>query len=608
MAQTMDVCGPVAFDQADANTDPPLPSVSDLPDGTFHEKCLALFNADFQFQLRDNPEFATQAGFHEYDGRLQDLSPHAFEARVEHNAEVKAAIKKLQGSASGSEGPSETDILYLELLADSVATETRAIELGCHLAPINSIGMGGVHENFLEVLQWMKFDTEDDVKVYLNRLMEFPKQVQSYCDLLAYGGCMRRAAASQSMMRKVPGRLKELLEGNLDELREPLKACKELSPEVSDSIDDAISNCFRGGIARLQDFVSDFYMERARDEPGCSALKDGDKVYAECLRYHTNTTKSAQEIHDLGLAEVARIEGRMQHEVLDGLGFKGSVAEFAATLKADKSNFWETEEAILDGYRALVAKITEVLPKYFRGSPKMKLEVVPMRAGPSAYYMAGTADGDRPGRFMVNVTRLETRPRYEMAALALHEGIPGHHFQLATAIENEELPSFLRYLEDRRYEYNAARRAMYTGYLEGWALYCERLGEEMGMYSTPLELFGRLSCEMMRAVRLVVDTGIHAFGWSVERAIQYMEEKTGMSAPDCSDECHRYAAWPGQACGYKVGQLAIEEMRAKAELVLKSKFDLAAFHELLLANGPLPLDILSKMVGKWIAQQLRATV
>merc|ERR1719330_84396 len=600
----MDI-GNVALDQGPAEA--PLPSVSDLPDGTFHDKCQYLFDADWQFVMRDNPEFASQAGFHEHDGLLQDLSPQAFEFRLEHNAQVKATIEKLKASATGSDEQSERDLLYLDLLADSVNTESRAIEAGCHLAPLNSIGIGGVHENFLELLEWMRFDTEDDVKVYINRLMEFPKQVQSYCDLLAYGGCMRGAPASKSMMRKVPDRLKELKESNLDQLREPLKD-KELDPDVVENVNEAIKNCYKAGIARLQDFVSEFYLELARDDPGCKGVRDGDKIYAECLRYHTNTTKSAQEIHDMGLAEVARIEGRMQREVLDVLGFKGgSVAEFAATLKEDKANFWETEEALVEGYRALVAKITDMLPKYFKRLPTMKLEVVPWRTGPAAYYMAGTANGERPGRFYVNVSRLETRAKYEMPALALHEGIPGHHLQGALAIENTELPNFLRYLEDRRYEYNAARRAMYTGYLEGWALYCERLGEEMGMYSTPLELFGRLSCEMMRAVRLVVDTGIHAFGWSVERATKYMEEKTGMSTSECSEECHRYAAWPGQACGYKVGQLAIEEIRAKAELVLKSKFDLPSFHDQLLCHGPLPLDVLGRCVDKWIAQTLRAS-
>lgn len=281
--------------------------------------------------------------------------------------------------------------------------------------------------------------------------------------------------------------------------------------------------------------------------------------------------------------------------------------EFADSLKADKSHFFDTEEALLDGYKALVAKIEKQLPKYFGRFPEMKLEVVRKTSGPAAYYFAGTpGEGGRPGRFYVNVSRLEERPKYEMAALALHEGVPGHHLQGAIALETAELPAFLRYIEDRRYEYCPARRPLYTGYLEGWALYCERLGEEMGMYSTPEELFGRLSMEMMRAVRLVVDTGIHTGKMKVEEAVEYMQSKTGGAATECEKEVHRYVAWPGQACAYKVGELAIVELRAKAEAALRDKFDIKVFHEFLLGSGPLPLDILAKRAELWLAAQVGA--
>lgn len=238
----------------------------------------------------------------------------------------------------------------------------------------------------------------------------------------------------------------------------------------------------------------------------------------------------------------------------------------------------------------------------------MPLEVVKRRSGPAAYYFAGTPDGKRPGRFQVNVTRLETRAKYEMPALALHEGIPGHHLQSAIALENQELPGFLRYIEDRRYEFCPARRPLYAAYLEGWALYCEALGEEMGVYTTPQQLFGRLSVEMLRAVRLVVDTGIHHFGWSIERAVEYLEEKSGMATSDCEAECHRYAAWPGQACAYKVGQLAIEEVRRRAEAALGDRFDVKAFHELVLGAGPVPLHILSQRADTWLAGQQSTVV
>jgi len=406
-------------------------------------------------------------------------------------------------------------------------------------------------------------------------------------------------------MRSVSRRLRELAESPLEELRAPLQG-KDVDPELAEQIGQAIENCFKGSLLGLLNFVEEFYDGRVREDPACKAVRNGQAVYEHCLRFHTSTDKTPQAIHDLGLQEVARIEGRFQKEVLDVLGFTGTFKEFASSLKDDPSNFYASEDDLINGYQTLVEKIRALLPEFFGRTPKMPLEVVKRRSGPAAYYLAGTADGKRPGRFQVNVSRLETRAKYEMPALALHEGIPGHHLQGAIALENQELPGFLRYIEDRRYEFCPARRPLYAAYLEGWALYCEALGEEMGMYATPQQLFGRLSVEMMRAVRLVVDTGIHHFGWSIERAIEYMEEKTGMAASDCEEECHRYAAWPGQACAYKVGQLAIEEIKGRVKAAMGERFDVRAFHELVLGAGPVPLHVLSQRADSWLAGQQSA--
>eukprot|EP00933_Yihiella_yeosuensis_P073667 TRINITY_DN8238_c0_g2_i2.p1 TRINITY_DN8238_c0_g2~~TRINITY_DN8238_c0_g2_i2.p1 ORF type:complete len:575 (-),score=118.46 TRINITY_DN8238_c0_g2_i2:175-1899(-) len=562
-----------------------------------------LFENDFQHQLEDNPEFATQAGFHSHGARLQKIGPQAFEDRLEHNNSVLEEVRKMLEDTAGL---SEKDILYAKLFASAVEGENRGIQCGCHLMPLNCVGAGGgVHENFLELLEWMPLESAEDMSSYIQRLVAFQEQVDDFCGLLAYGAGMRGIVCSKSMLRRVPDRLKELLAGDFAELREPVKGKDFLNAELEKGLDDAITHCFRPGLQKLLDFIEDFYGDRLRDDPGCSAVRGGTEIYAECLRFHTTTTKTAQEVHDLGLQEVKRIEARMKSEVLEKLGFEGSLTEFAESLKKDPNNFYSTEEECLEGYRALVAEISEVLPRFFSKLPESKLDVVAKRAGPAAYYFAGTPDGKRPGRFYVNVSRLSERPKYNMAALALHEGVPGHHLQGSIALENEDLPSFLRYIEDRRYEFNAARRPLYTGYLEGWALYSERLGEEMGMYKTPLELFGRLSLEMWRAVRLVVDTGIHAFGWSIEKASMFLQEKTGLPESDCIEECHRYAAWPGQACAYKVGQLAIEEIRSRAEKTLGDDFDIKAFHELLVGFGPMPLDVLADQAEVWINERKR---
>lgn len=330
------------------------------------------------------------------------------------------------------------------------------------------------------------------------------------------------------MMRKVPDRIQQLIDSDLSELRRPLEG-KELDAEVLDTFNQAIENCFRASLRRFQDFMSEFYAGRVREEPGVCVLANGKDFYAHCLRFHTTTTKTAEELHQTGLAEVARLEGRFRKEVLEPAGFEGTLAEYAATLKQDPQYQPDSVEALLAGYRALITEIEGMLPTYFPVIPKSPLEIAEMKSGPVAFYLAGTPDGSRPGRFFVNTSLLSDRPTYEMPALALHEGVPGHHFQGSMALENETLPDFMRYIEDRRYEIGPARRPMYAAYMEGWALNCEHLGEETGFYKTPIDLFGRLSMEMMRAVRLVVDTGIHEYGWSVERAVAYMEEKTGMT-------------------------------------------------------------------------------
>jgi len=287
--------------------------------------------------------------------------------------------------------------------------------------------------------------------------------------------------------------------------------------------------------------------------------------------------------------------------------FSEKFAQFVNDARSNTDYYYTTEAQLLEGYRLKCQAIKNVLPKYFNVFPSSPLEIVRKDAptAPAAYYLAGTPDGSRPGRFYVNVSNINARPKYEMTSLALHEAIPGHHHQCALALENVAIPDFLRFLEDRRYEFCPARRQLYAAYLEGWALYCEALGEEMGLYTTPMELFGKLSMEMMRAVRLVVDSGLHYKGWSVKHAIEYMMEQTGMHRHEVEAECYRYEAWPGQACAYKIGEIAIWKMRHAAEEKLGSEgFNLKDFHDVVLNSGPLPLDALERMVEEWVVKRL----
>jgi len=482
--------------------------------------------------------------------------------------------------------------LHLRLFTNNVALELEAFEAGCHLCPINSIGYGGVHHSFVEQLEWM---VPDDHDTFLARVEALPAQAEQYIALLR-SGLERGIVASQDMLRKVVPQLEESKTSSL------LIGMIEQVPEALSARAQAALTGYVAAIEAVKVFVMSEYAPQARATPGCKGMAQGEHIYNISLRYHTTTTMSAAEIHEVGLQEVARIEQRYQADVMAPLGFAGTFEEFVAQCKGDKTLHYDTEAQLLDGYQKLSDRIAEVLPGYFAEFPASKLEIVSKQSetAPCAFYLSGTPDGSRPGRFYVNVSHLDKKPKYEMTALALHEGIPGHHHQGSIAIENPNIPNFMRYIEDRRYEFAPARRQMYTAYLEGWALYCEALGEEMGFYTDPLDLFGRLSCEMMRAVRLVVDTGIHDQGWSVERAIEYMMTKTGMARAGVEAECYRYEAWPGQACAYKIGEVAIWRIRNIAETKLGQRFDLKQFHSIVLGSGPMPLETLEAAVDDWI--------
>ena len=612
----------------------------------------ALLALDFAFQHADNPEFASQSGNHRggLAARLQDLSPAAFRLRREHDEMVLARASNIDALALDS----DADRLHLRLFVADVRCELDAFALGCHLTPINSIGYGGVVNNVLEALDWNEDAAANRANLVARilRVEAFPRQCRQYIELLRHGAA-RGVLASKAMVRKAADQIRDIAD---DEAK---AAPLDVSRAGSEGDDDTalrermvLANAaFRDACMSVEQFVRHEYAPKCRDACGCAGMQwptldeekteeavvyrqglgitearkeqtetRGAAVYALSLRYHTTTTMSAEEIHAVGLSEVERIEQRYRDDVLVPLGYLEADAAspadaafdqtlcrkafdaFVAAARVDPEQYYSTKEALLEGYATLTAAIRAKLPEFFDSMPSSPLEILEKDAesAPAAYYLAGTPDGRRPGRFYVNVSNLSQRPKYEMTALALHEGIPGHHHQCAIALENDSIPSFLRYLEDRRYEFCPARRQLYAAYLEGWALYCEALGEEMGLYGgDPMKIFGRLSMEMMRAVRLVVDTGIHHQGWSVDKAIAYMMDKTGMHRHECEAECFRYEAWPGQACAYKIGEVAIWKMRREAEAALGERFDLRQFHEVLLGSGPLPLDALEAMVKEW---------
>jgi len=345
---------------------------------------------------------------------------------------------------------------------------------------------------------------------------------------------------------------------------------------------------------RLHDFLKDEYLPKARDSIALSELPNGAEWYAYLARYYTTTSLTPEEIHELGLGEVARIRGEMER-ISRQLGHAGDLRGFFDALRNDPEQYYADTGQLLAGYESLRNRVDEAIPLLFARTPKAGLQIRPVEAfrasaAPSGSYEAGSPDGKRPGVFYVNTADLRAQPKYAMAALYLHEAVPGHHFQISLAQEATDLPRIRRFASD-------------TAYVEGWALYAESLGRDLGVYADPYSQFGGLSAEMWRAVRLVVDTGIHAKGWSRQQAIDYFRANTALSDAHIAAEVDRYVAWPGQALAFKVGQLRIQELRRRAQQQLGARFDIRAFHEQVLDSGSLPLAVLEQKIDRWIESQ-----
>lgn len=366
-------------------------------------------------------------------------------------------------------------------------------------------------------------------------------------------------------------------------------------PRLEKAYRAAVSDKINPALLRLKHFMQETYRPASRtNAPGLAGLPDGAKLYATALETHNTTPLNAEDIHQLGLKEVARI-GEAMNKTRIATGFKGSQAEFFEFLKSDPQFKFASRDALLAHYRTLAGEVDKVVGRLFAARPKSALDIKPVPAeqessAGGAYYLPGTADGMRNGAFYINTSNLPTRTKPRATALYLHEGIPGHHYQGMLAIEDATLPANLRYA------YNAA-------FGEGWALYAEWLGEELGLYSDPYQYFGRLEMEMFRAIRLVVDTGLHVKGWSREQAIQYFLDHSSLDRNSAEQEVDRYIVWPGQAVSYKVGELFIKRLRSRAETALGPRFDIKSFHHVLLESGIVPLATVEKKVDAWIQRQ-----
>jgi uncharacterized protein (DUF885 family) len=414
-------------------------------------------------------------------------------------------------------------------------------------------------------------------------------------------GMQHKVVQPRAIMEKV---LPQLAAHVVDDVEESLfmGPVKRFPEDFSEADRERLTAAYRSAVAtkmipayeRLHDFVRDEYLPKTRDTVGYYDLPEGIDWYNYQIKTFTTTDLTADEIHDFGLAEVARIRGEME-SVMEQVGFEGDLQDFFRHLQEEDRYYFDNAEDLLQGYRDLQSKIDAVLPKLFDVMPKANYEVRAVEAfraqsSAGASYQPGTPDGSRPGVFYVNTYNLKGQPKFGMETLSIHEASPGHHFQISIQQEIEDLPAFRRF-------------GGYSAFSEGWALYAESLGKEMGLFSDPYQYYGRLSDEMLRAMRLVVDTGLHAKGWSREKAIQFMKDNSSMAETDVVAEVERYIAIPGQALAYKVGQRVIANLRATAEEQLGESFDIRDFHRQVLVDGAMPLDVLSRKIGEWIEAQ-----
>ena len=550
----------------------------------------------FEDQLRMNPLLATFIGDHRYDDRLPNsLGP-------EYRAEAKALNERYLADllAIDPAGLTAADRISYDIFKRERERERAAERFPGHLLPLNqagslltvmpALGAGGNaqpfatvedYEHWLERLQglvaWMD-QAIVNMREGMDRGVVQPRPVME--KVLPQLDAMVVAAPQQSIYFRPVQDFPDAI---------PAAERERLAAAFAAFIGDELVPAYR----RLRDFVRDEYLPQTRSTVGWTALPDGEAWYAFLAQEHTTTTMTAEEIHRLGLSEVARILGEMDR-VRQAVGFQGDLQAFFTFLETDPQFYFTRGEDLVAGYRELKLRIDAALPKLFSVLPKADYEVrevEPFRAqsAAGASYQQPSADGSRPGIFYVNTYNLKAQPKFGMETLSLHEASPGHHFQVTIQQELEDLPRFRRFGGD------------YTAFVEGWALYAEYLGKELGMFTDPYQWFGRLNDEQLRAMRLVVDTGLHAKGWSREQAIQYMLDNSTLAETDVVSEVERYIAWPGQALGYKVGDLRIQALRHKAEAALGAKFDVREFHREVLGDGAVPMDVLEAKIERWIA-------
>ena len=555
---------------------------------------IAVINDHWQWTLTQYPERRLEYGDRSGNDQWTDMSLDAFQRRFEDEGRFVQRLEQIEPAILSADSQVNRAML-LRQLRDS-RTE---YEDGLHLIALDMRSGPQHRHSMIDTLPMMSAQDHED---WLNRLRGLPEQLTQYQALLSEGISRDRTQA-QIVMSRVPSQIANLITDQASDspfYRAFATMPEEIDPEIQIWLKSAavaiIEEQINPALRELLEFLESEYLPAARP-PGIGALPGGKQVYSRLAQHFTTTELTPDEIHEIGLREVARIRGEME-TVIDTVGFDGDIAAFNEFLRTDPQFYYETPEALLEGYQAVSKRLDPGLVNLFGKLPRAPYGVrpIPDEEAPdttTAYYMRPAIDGSRPGWYYVNLYQPEVRPKFEMEVLSVHESVPGHHLQISLAQELTGLPEF-------------RRNGGFTAFIEGWGLYSERLGYDMGLYEDSYSRYGQLVYDMWRAVRLVVDTGIHYFGWSRQKAIDYFIANAAKSEADIINEIDRYIGWPGQALAYKIGQMKMLELRGEAETALGEDFDIRAFHDHMLGAGALPLDILERRMDDWLAEQVAA--
>ncbi|PYQ53487.1 MAG: DUF885 domain-containing protein [Acidobacteria bacterium] len=553
----------------------------------------ALFDRNWETRLRESPLFATSVGRHEYDNRMPSVTMADLERRQAQRKATLASLAKIDRSKL----PQSEQVNY-DIFKRQIDEGIESFDFGDYQMPFNADS--GFHSGFSRLPKEMPLANVNDYENYISRLKQWPRYVREQIALMRIGlkrGMTVPRATLDGYDNTISAHVVD--DPTKSVFWEPFAKFPNAVPEsererLRNEGRDAIMNGAVVGYREFLDFFRNEYLPGARKTLGASELPGGLAYYQHRIREFTTLDLSPTEIHKLGLSEVDRISTEMD-AVMKQVGFQGDRAAFLEFLRTDPRFYAKTPDELLSRAAWIAKRIDGKLPSLFKTLPRLPYTVEPVPADIAPKYTSGRYVGapqgsTKPGIYWVNTYMLQSRPLYNLESLTLHEAVPGHHLQIALSRELTNLPNF------RRFSYISA-------FGEGWGLYCEWLGLEAGFYTDPYSNFGRLTYEMWRACRLVVDTGIHSMGWTRQQAIDYMATRTALPLHEVETEVDRYISWPGQALSYKLGELKIKELRKRAEQALGPRFDLREFHDVVLGSGAVPLSVLEMNVDRWIAKQ-----